>query len=163
MRAFFTKAKRRRRQARSICKSQAQMTSSSARYIISCILYLQYEDIKKSVNFVHGFWSWWPDLNWWPHPYQGCALPPEPHQHFFGGSGGIRTPVGLHPNGFQDRLVMTASIRFQELWSNVPFYDNRLPKRFDATLPQVNLPASLFYKTRFRSSRYDRFDMLPSN
>ena len=32
---------------------------------------------------------------------------------FVGGSGGIRTPVGLHPNGFQDRLVMTASIRFR--------------------------------------------------
>ena len=28
-----------------------------------------------------------------------------------GGGGGIRTPVGLHPNGFQDRLVVTASIR----------------------------------------------------
>ena len=28
-----------------------------------------------------------------------------------GGGEGIRTPVGLHPNGFQDRLVMTASIR----------------------------------------------------
>ena len=27
-----------------------------------------------------------------------------------GGGEGIRTPVGLHPNGFQDRLVMTASI-----------------------------------------------------
>ena len=30
-----------------------------------------------------------------------------------GGGEGIRTPVGLHPNGFQDRLVMTASIRLQ--------------------------------------------------
>ena len=30
-----------------------------------------------------------------------------------GGSGGIRTPVGLHPNGFQDRLVVTASIHFR--------------------------------------------------
>ena len=30
-----------------------------------------------------------------------------------GGGGGIRTPVGLHPNGFQDRLVMTASIRLR--------------------------------------------------
>ena len=27
-----------------------------------------------------------------------------------GGGRGIRTPVGFHPNGFQDRLVMTASI-----------------------------------------------------
>ena len=29
---------------------------------------------------------------------------------FRGGGRGIRTPVGLHPNGFQDRLVMTTSI-----------------------------------------------------
>ena len=29
---------------------------------------------------------------------------------FCGGGRGIRTPVGFHPNGFQDRLVMTASI-----------------------------------------------------
>ena len=29
----------------------------------------------------------------------------------YGGCGGIRTPVGVTPNGFQDRLVMTASIR----------------------------------------------------
>ncbi len=32
-----------------------------------------------------------------------------------GGSGGIRTPVGLHPNGFRDRLVVTASIHFRIL------------------------------------------------
>ncbi len=29
---------------------------------------------------------------------------------FFGGGRGIRTPVGVNPNGFQDRLVVTASI-----------------------------------------------------
>ena len=29
---------------------------------------------------------------------------------FYGGEEGIRTLVGLPPNGFQDRLVMTASI-----------------------------------------------------
>ena len=28
----------------------------------------------------------------------------------FGGEGGIRTHAGLHPNGFQDRPVMTASV-----------------------------------------------------
>lgn len=28
----------------------------------------------------------------------------------YGGGRGIRTPVGLHPNGFQDRPVMTASV-----------------------------------------------------
>ena len=31
-----------------------------------------------------------------------------------GGSGGIRTPVGLHPNAFQARRVMTASLRFRK-------------------------------------------------
>ncbi len=31
----------------------------------------------------------------------------------YGGSRGIRTPVGLHPNSFQDYLVMTTSICFQ--------------------------------------------------
>ncbi len=35
------------------------------------------------------------------------------HPHSFGAGRGIRTPVGLHPNGFQDRLVMTASIFLQ--------------------------------------------------
>ena len=36
--------------------------------------------------------------------FQGC-----------GAGGGIRTPVGFHPNGFQDRLVMTASIRLHAM------------------------------------------------
>ena len=42
----------------------------------------------------------------------------------FGGSGGIRTPVGLHPNGFQDRLVVTASIRFlaSAIFSSSPLF-----------------------------------------
>ena len=30
-----------------------------------------------------------------------------------GGGDGIRTHVGLHPNGFQDRPVMTASVPLQ--------------------------------------------------
>ena len=33
--------------------------------------------------------------------------------HEIGGGGGIRTHVALTPNGFQDRLVMTASIPLQ--------------------------------------------------
>ena len=41
---------------------------------------------------------------------------------FFGGSGGIRTPVGFHPNGFQDRRVMTTSLRFHNILSF--FYDS---------------------------------------
>ena len=32
-----------------------------------------------------------------------------------GGGGGIRTPVPVKANGFQDRLVMTASIRLRSL------------------------------------------------
>ena len=32
---------------------------------------------------------------------------------FDGREGGIRTHVGLHPNGFQDRPVMTASVPLQ--------------------------------------------------
>lgn len=32
----------------------------------------------------------------------------------YGGEGGIRTHVGLHPNGFQDRPVMTASVPLQK-------------------------------------------------
>ena len=39
-----------------------------------------------------------------------------------GGGGGIRTPVGLHPNGFQDRLVMTASIRLHIQLNTVSLY-----------------------------------------
>ena len=31
-----------------------------------------------------------------------------------GGEGGIRTHVGLHPNGFQDRPVVTASVPLHE-------------------------------------------------
>ena len=42
------------------------------------------------------------------------AKSPKSHDRLFGllfgGGRGIRTPVGLLPNGFQDRLVMTASI-----------------------------------------------------
>ena len=34
----------------------------------------------------------------------------HPDGCFFGGGDGIRTHVDLRPNGFQDRLVMTASI-----------------------------------------------------
>ena len=33
----------------------------------------------------NGFlWSCYPDLNWGPHPYQGCALPTELQQHVCG-------------------------------------------------------------------------------
>ena len=46
-----------------------------------------------------------------PTPLAGEPLQPlEYFSIFFGGEGGIRTHVGLHPNGFQDRPVMTASV-----------------------------------------------------
>ena len=34
----------------------------------------------KKPAFLQVLWSWWPDSNWRPHPYQGCALPTELHQ-----------------------------------------------------------------------------------
>lgn len=40
----------------------------------------------------------------------------------FGGGGGIRTPVGLHPNGFQDRRVMTTSLRLQTCIDHLIIY-----------------------------------------
>ena len=44
-----------------------------------------------------------------------------------GGGCGIRTHVGVNPNGFQDRLVMTASITLRmKLWrcGNTDFCEN---------------------------------------
>ena len=59
-------------------------------------------------------WSGWQDLN--PRPsgpkpdaLPNCATP----RYLNGGEGGIRTHVGLHPNGFQDRPVVTASVPLQ--------------------------------------------------
>ena len=51
-----------------------------------------------------------------------------------GAGRGIRTPVGFHPNGFQDRLVMTASIslrifKFCE-FIEVNFFNNHVCKHF---------------------------------
>lgn len=39
----------------------------------------------------------------------------------YGGEDGIRTHVGLHPNGFQDRPVMTASVPLQDKITFVKF------------------------------------------
>jgi hypothetical protein len=51
------------------------------------------------------------------HPYSRstplAGEPLQPLEYFSvhcGGEGGIRTHAGFHPNGFQDRLVMTTSI-----------------------------------------------------
>ena len=38
---------------------------------------------------------------------------------FFGAEGGIRTHVGVNPNGFQDRLVMTTSIPLRLSLNNI--------------------------------------------
>ena len=49
-----------------------------------------------------------------PTPLAGEPL--QPLEYFSivsGGEGGIRTHVGSHPNGFQDRPVMTASVPLQ--------------------------------------------------
>ena len=63
-------------------------------------------DMKKSVNeFRSRIWSWWPDLNWWPHPYQGCALPPEPHQHILAEAEGFEPPWA-----FTQTVFKTASL-----------------------------------------------------
>ena len=48
---------------------------------------------------------------------------------FFGGSGGIRTPVGFHPNGFQDRRVMTTSLRFRIEFALRLYHSNRAVAR----------------------------------
>ena len=50
----------------------------------------------------------------WSQTMCATKLRYTPIYNFYGGEGGIRTHVGLHPNGFQDRLVMTASIPLRE-------------------------------------------------
>ena len=53
----------------------------------------------------------------------------------FGGGRGIRTPVGLPPNGFQDRLVMTASICLRVWILNCFVEKNQMRKRFSRLVP----------------------------
>ena len=53
---------------------------------------------------------------------------------YFGGGCGIRTHVGLLPNGFQDRLVMTASITLRmyvQVQTNLTFLIQFSRLRFD--------------------------------
>ena len=51
------------------------------------------------------------------------SLEPKKFKRVALGAGrGIRTPVGFHPNGFQDRLVMTASIRLQKIFNIYAYY-----------------------------------------
>ncbi len=57
------------------------------------------EKLVFSVKFKHDLrlevweWCWYRESNSGPHPYQGCALPTEPYQHFveIGGTDGDRT------------------------------------------------------------------------
>ena len=44
------------------------------------ILQKQSKTKEKDLHSCKSLWSWWPDSNRWPHPYQGCALPTELHQ-----------------------------------------------------------------------------------
>ena len=74
-----------------------------------------------------------------------------------GGGEGIRTPVGLHPNGFQDRLVMTASIRLRDCGAfalpsyYIPFYLKNQPFGISfsffalKSLCKIRLCAKMFY------------------
>ena len=48
---------------------------------------------------------------------QKKIIPTETSRDLHGGEEGIRTLVGLPPNGFQDRLVMTTSIPLRILFS----------------------------------------------
>ena len=60
-------------------------------------------------------WTWTPTQrkhSTAKHEKRARSVP----SYFHGGGGGIRTPVALPPNGFQDRLVMTASIRLRILF-----------------------------------------------
>ena len=92
----------------------------------------------------------------------------------FGAGRGIRTPVGLLPNGFQDRLVMTTSIclrikfsfhisvpqRFSRL---VPFRKHHSPRAFvirTSLLVVFVKHSKKQYLIVFSSlTRYDHFDM----
>ena len=81
--------------------------SGGIRLIVGWRMYLQEAHVSpvKGVRCEEhslAFWASNPSLCKIKTAFSGC----------FGGSGGIRTPVGLHPNGFQDRLVVTASIHF---------------------------------------------------
>ena len=60
--------------------SSRRRRRSSASHLIFQICLLQKKKPIRLDEFL--FWSCQPDLNWRPHPYQGCALPAELQQHF---------------------------------------------------------------------------------
>ena len=51
-------------------------------------------------------------------------------KRIFGGGWEIRTPVGLLPNGFQDRRVMTASLTLHILCLNIIFQEDEIINAF---------------------------------
>ena len=80
-----------------------------------------------------------------------------------GGGRGIRTPVGLHPNGFQDRLVVTASIFLrtnQQNYSKKPLlcqaYDSSIlfKKQYDSYTLVKNALFLFRYKKPIGESLY---------
>ena len=90
----------------------------------------------------------------------------------FGGGKGIRTLVGLLPNGFQDRLVMTTSIslrkgiQFQSLEKILEKTLERMMRRRRKILKvkeiQGFFEVCFRYDKKFsRPPRYDRFDTSP--
>ena len=65
---------------------------------------------------------------------QKQTAPANADAAYFGGGCGIRTHVGLLPNGFQDRLVMTASITLRmyvQVQTNLTFLIQFSRLRFD--------------------------------
>ncbi len=52
-------------------------------------------------------------------------LSTPPNLKVYGRGGGIRTHVGLHPNGFQDRPVMTTSVPLDNLLITNKLYQCR--------------------------------------
>ena len=56
---------------------------------------------------------------------------------FVGGERGIRTPVGVNPNGFQDRLVMTTSIALHYLKRHISFQAFNILHYFRKKIKQI--------------------------
>ena len=56
---------------------------------------------------------------------------------FTGGGRGIRTPVGLHPNGFQDRPVMTASVSLRAILFTNTYYSDSSWKDKPLKIPKT--------------------------
>ena len=91
---------------------------------------------------------------------------------FFGGGKGIRTLVGLPPNGFQDRLVMTTSISLRK---GIQFLEpgknfRKNVRKNDAAQEKFPKKQGIqgFFEVRFRYDkefsrppRYDHFDIPP--